>query len=88
MSSTHDTVDLAGVDLQEALIREMVERFVAPLVAVDGGSVEVVSVRDRAVVLRLGGACTGCPVRPLTRDDVIAPILSRAVGFPVHVELA
>jgi Fe-S cluster biogenesis protein NfuA len=53
----------------------VIEDVIAPLVAVDGGAVSFVSMKDGRVVLRFGRACSGCPGQSLTIAAVILPAL-------------
>jgi len=54
-----------------------------PLVAADGGRIELVGVDERGVVeVRLRGACASCAVRDSTLDEALAPALAaRAAWF-------
>jgi len=70
-----------------ALLEEVIKEKIAPLVAVDGGSVELVKVRDDGtVLLHLGGACSGCPGLEYTLNMVILPILKDEVAGVKAVE--
>jgi Fe-S cluster biogenesis protein NfuA len=42
-------------------VQHVVAEEIAPLLQMDGGSIEVLSVRDGVVQVRLVGACGGCP---------------------------
>jgi Fe-S cluster biogenesis protein NfuA len=64
---------------------EVLENVLIPLIAADGGRLEVVERRPEKVVIRLSGACTGCPGVHYTRAHVIAPILRKALGSQVEV---
>ena len=67
----------------ETLFREVI----SPLFEADGASVELVSVRDRLIQIRLGGAYRGCPSTPYTVDGVIVPALRKATGEDFQVEV-
>jgi Fe-S cluster biogenesis protein NfuA len=71
-------------------IRAVVDAVLAPLISLDGGSIELVSVSATAAKVRLGGACNGCPGRSYTVERVILPALQRADAAieRVEVELA
>ncbi|MEZ4391842.1 MAG: NifU family protein [Polyangiales bacterium] len=60
-------------DLKEAL-----ENIIAPLLARDGASVELVSMTDGVVMLRGKGSLRGCPGRVWTEREVILPALRLA----------
>jgi Fe-S cluster biogenesis protein NfuA len=53
----------------------------------DGGDVELVGIRDDVVVVRLSGACRGCPMAASTLADFVgervrlyAPEIDRVVA--------
>jgi len=50
----------------EEQVREIIENKIRPLLQRDGGDVEVVSVDDGTVKVRLQGACSGCPGAQMT----------------------
>ena len=69
----------------EAVLRDVAR----PLLARDGGNVELVSVRGAEVVVRLTAACAGCPGSGITTDHVLAPLLRTVVdGLVLKVERA
>jgi Fe-S cluster biogenesis protein NfuA len=74
-------------DLQDRA-ESVVQRLVRPLVLADGGDVKVVTCTEGGVVIRLGGACSGCPGRPYTVARLIEPALRQEFGetFAVTVE--
>jgi Fe-S cluster biogenesis protein NfuA len=59
----------------EALLRDLAR----PLLARDGGNVELVAIHGSEVVVRLTGACAGCPGSGVTTDHVLAPLLRTVV---------
>ena len=72
-------------------MREKAERVISdvlrPLVEADGGAIELVSATDTEVVVRLYGACAGCPGAPYTTVQVVEPTLKRALGPDVRVRV-
>jgi Fe-S cluster biogenesis protein NfuA len=48
----------------EAKAKQLIEEVVRPLIQVDGGQIELVSVTEARMVVRLGGRYLGCPGRP------------------------
>ncbi len=66
----------------------VVQRLVRPLVSADGGDIQVVTCTESGVVIRLGGACSGCPGRPYTVARLIEPVMRQEFGeaFIVTVE--
>lgn len=60
-------VATAAVDAGKALeakARRLIDEVVRPLLQVDGGQIELVSVTEARMVVRLGGSYRGCPGRP------------------------
>jgi len=53
----------SGVSL-EAKAKQLIDEVVRPLLQVDGGQIELVSVTEARMVVRLGGRYLGCPGRP------------------------
>ena len=69
----------------EALLREVAR----PLLARDGGGVDLVSVHGAEVVVRLTAACAGCPGSGVTTAHVLTPLLRTVVaGLVLRVERA
>lgn len=50
-----------------------------PAVRLDGGDIELVSVHDGVVTIRLIGACEGCPMSPVTLRAGVERILREEV---------
>lgn len=50
----------------EEKVREIIENKIRPLLQRDGGDVELVSVDNGTVKVRLQGACSGCPGAQMT----------------------
>ncbi len=73
-------------------VDRVIQDLIRPLLAADGGDVEVVSVDPSAdppeVVLRLSGAFRGCPGTPLVQRSILEPVLEKALGSKVRVRLA
>jgi len=51
---------------QEEQLRGLIEQLSAYIETYHGGSVELVGVHNHIVTVRLGGACMGCPLSPVT----------------------
>ena len=69
----------------EAEVKDVVDTYLRPLVEADGGKIEVVEVTEAEVVIRLAGACAGCPGRPYTLERVIRPALRKRLGRKIAV---
>lgn len=50
----------------EEQVRTLVEKLSAYIEQFHGGSVEMVSLKENVLTVRLGGACLGCPLLPST----------------------
>ena len=50
----------------EAQLRTLIEKISAYVEQFHGGTVEFVSLEDKHLKVRLGGACLGCPLLPST----------------------
>ncbi|MBL8681134.1 MAG: NifU family protein [Myxococcales bacterium] len=68
--------------------RAVVANVLAPLIERDGGTIELVRVEGAAAIVRLGGACNGCPGRAMTIEHVILPALRRANTAIERVDVA
>jgi len=68
-------------------IETMLREVLSPLFAADGGTVELVSIRDGVVQLRFGGAYRGCPSISFTVSGYVLPALRQATGSDVRVEV-
>lgn len=70
---------------------EKAERVLAdvlrPLIEADGGAIELVSATQAEVVVRLLGACAGCPGAPYTTAQVVEPVLRRELGAEIRVRI-
>ncbi len=66
-------------------IRQKLEEMRVYLQA-DGGDMEVVSIEDKLVNLRLKGACGGCPHATMTIKQGIERILREQVDPEIVVE--
>ena len=58
---------------------EEVLKKVRPVLARDGGSVELVGVSDGTVKVKLMGACAGCPMSKMTLKNGIERILKQEI---------
>ena len=51
---------------REERIRDLLDKLSAYIEQYHGGSVELVSLEGNVLKVRLGGACLGCPLSPVT----------------------
>ncbi len=59
---------------------------IRPSLQADGGDVELVSVEDGTVKVRLQGACKGCPMSQMTLKNGIEKILKKELPEVERVE--
>lgn len=78
----------AGLILREAQAQQFVDEVLRPLIAADGGEIELVSMEEKRLVVRMKGMCSGCPGRPYTISEVIEPAARRYLGVDVQVVAA
>jgi Fe-S cluster biogenesis protein NfuA len=72
-------------------MKEKVEKVlneIRPMLQRDGGDVELVSVEDGVVKVRLQGACAGCPMSQMTLRNGIEKVLKEKVPEVKAVEPA
>ena len=51
---------------REEQMKDLLDRISAYIEQYHGGSVEMVSLEGNQLTVRLGGACLGCPLTPVT----------------------
>ncbi|MDY6989160.1 MAG: NifU family protein [Thermodesulfobacteriota bacterium] len=59
---------------------------IRPMLQADGGDVELVSVDDSVVKVRLQGACKGCPMSQMTLKNGIEKYVKKEVPQVDRVE--
>lgn len=67
---------------------EKVLNEIRPLLQRDGGDVELVSVENGLVKVRLQGACAGCPMSQMTLKNGIEKVLKEKIPEVTAVEPA
>jgi Fe/S biogenesis protein NfuA len=71
-----------GDDVLRAAVSEVIDGSVGAYIRSHGGRVEVLSVQDRVVEVRLSGTCSHCPASDVTLTDRLeAGIRSRYPGL-------
>lgn len=60
-------------------VKEVIEKEIRPLLALEGGSIELVDVEDGVVKVRLTGACAGCPMSQYTLVNFVEATLMERV---------
>ncbi|MHC1599729.1 MAG: NifU family protein [Candidatus Methanospirareceae archaeon] len=56
-------------------VKEVIEQEVRPALAMEGGSIDLVSVDDGVVKVKLSGACAGCPMSQYTLVNFVEATL-------------
>jgi len=59
-------IPVPSPDLKDVRIQALIENLSAYIEQYHGGSVEMVALDDNILKVRLGGACLGCPLSPMT----------------------
>ena len=59
-NKTQNTVDQSSGDDFETKLKAVLEK-VRPFLQQDGGDIELVAIEDKNALVRLQGACHGCP---------------------------
>ncbi len=59
---------------------------VRPMLQADGGDVELVDVKEGIVIVRLQGACQGCPMSQMTLKNGIERMLMQEIPEVKSVE--
>lgn len=71
----------------EAKVQAVLDK-IRPQLQADGGDVELVSIEDGLVKVRLQGACAGCPMSQMTLRNGIERILKQEIPEIKAVEPA
>lgn len=61
----------------ERRIREILDEYIRPAVAQDGGNIKLVGFQDKTVKVLLQGACSGCPSSTMTLKNGIENLLKQ-----------
>ena len=70
---------LSGEDKSEVEQRivDILEEYIKPAVAQDGGNIAFIAYKDKVVEVQLQGACSGCPSSTMTLKSGILSILQK-----------
>jgi Fe-S cluster biogenesis protein NfuA len=72
----------------ETRIVEILDEYVRPAVAQDGGNIAFESYRDGVVKVQLQGACNGCPSSTMTLKSGIENILKQMLPGQIREVVA
>lgn len=61
----------------EGRIVDILEEYIKPAVAQDGGNIAFIAYKDKVVEVQLQGACSGCPSSTMTLKSGILSILQK-----------
>jgi len=72
---------IKGVKMDTASVEKVIAENIRPFVESDGGGIDLVEIRaDNTVVIKLSGACCGCPMSTMTLKAGVEEQLKRV--FP------
>lgn len=66
-------------------VEEIIEK-IRPNLQADGGDIELVSVEDGIVKVKLKGACAGCPMSQMTLSMGVERVLKEQIPGIIKVE--
>ena len=56
-------------------VKEVIENKIKPILTADGGDIELVSVEEGIVKVKLKGACSICPLSEVTLKNIVETLL-------------
>jgi Fe/S biogenesis protein NfuA len=66
-------------------VQQVLEQRINPGIAMHGGAVSLVDIRDNVVYLRMSGGCQGCGMASVTLTQGIKQVLQEAVPEIVEI---
>jgi len=69
-------------------VKKILQEKINPMLAFEGGGIDLVSVEGGKVKVKLSGACAMCPMRQFTVKQFVETILKREVPDVESVETA
>ncbi len=60
-------------------VKGVIEEEIRPLLAMEGGGIELVSVENSTVKVKLRGACAGCPMSQFTLVNFVEATLKAKI---------
>ena len=76
----HKQIDTENLSDVEKEIISIIDQYIQPAVAADGGSIVFKSYKDGIVHVILKGACSGCPSSTITLKQGIENLLKQKLG--------
>jgi Fe-S cluster biogenesis protein NfuA len=71
-------------DLQEP-VSQLIETKIAPMMAADGGAIELMQIKDGRVFVQLKGACNGCAASGSTLKYIVEKNLKEFIHPDISV---
>lgn len=71
------TISVPSPDLKAERVQALIDNLSAYIEQYHGGSVELVDFDGQVAKVRLGGACLGCPLSPVTLQGWVAGTLKQ-----------
>ncbi len=83
-----DPTGFSGLSLVQKIlkIQDVIDKEIRPLLERDGGSIELVDVKDNKVIVRLKGRCAVCPTSKITLKNTVQGKLREFVSPVLEVE--
>ncbi|MCX8176036.1 MAG: NifU family protein [Candidatus Bathyarchaeota archaeon] len=61
-------------------LKKFIDNEIKPTLEMEGGFIELVDVKEGIVLVRLGGACAGCPMSQFTLKNFVETLIKE--NFP------
>lgn len=84
----HKKIDTKNLSDFEKNIVSIIEQYIQPAVAADGGSIVFKSFEEGVVYVILKGACSGCPSSTITLKQGIENLLKQKLGNDIKEVMA
>ena len=84
----HKQIDTENLSDFEKNIVSIIDQYIQPAVAADGGSIVFKSFEDGVVYVILKGACSGCPSSTITLKQGIENLLKQKLGNDIKEVMA
>ena len=84
----HKQIDTKNLSDFEKNIVSIIEQYIQPAVAADGGSIIFKSFEEGVVYVILKGACSGCPSSTITLKQGIENLLKQKLGNDIKEVMA
>ena len=67
-------------------VQEVIDKTIKPMLESDGGSIELVDIKDNVVIVRLQGRCAVCPTSHVTLKHTVEDQLREFISREIVVE--